>query len=267
MGLFNSIKDVAQYVPFVGPLIQAERNREQQQDVLNWQKSAQQTTWDREDTSVQRRVTDLKAAGMSPVLAAGQGAQASSPIQVTAPQKQIVDPLAQASMVMSLITAKENIATQASQRKLMELQGQKAAAEGLSTLARIKLIEPEAESLMTGSVRNRSQASDAIQAARIKAHDLQIQRDTRTHSRPSGPGGIIRDLLNSGPSGVIRSATQQAIRNAQNHDYTQGGANRWPHGYHRQQFRDDSLQDYYRDASGVLRHRRTHQKHHWYNRR
>jgi len=51
-----------------------------------WQKNMQEEAWDREDEAVQRRVADLKAAGLSPVLAAGNAASSTNPISIMAPQ-------------------------------------------------------------------------------------------------------------------------------------------------------------------------------------
>lgn len=70
----------------IGGLVSGSQNYKLGKRQLEWQQYAQQKTWEREDNAVQRRVADLKAAGMNRLLAAGSGASTSAPVHVDAPQ-------------------------------------------------------------------------------------------------------------------------------------------------------------------------------------
>lgn len=129
MGIFNSV-------------IQAQnnkRNYEMQQETLQWQKDKQAEAWRREDNAVQRRSADMEAAGMSKTLAAGNAAQASSPIAVTAPQKANTDwnmgLIDKANAVMSGIQQYQNIGQTAAQTELLKLQQEKTKADTLKSVS------------------------------------------------------------------------------------------------------------------------------------
>jgi len=73
----------------------------------NYQKDLQKKMFEREDTSIARRVADLQASGLSPVLAAGQGASAGPVVPVKPPEVSGIDQMAQ--IYMNLITMQANV--------------------------------------------------------------------------------------------------------------------------------------------------------------
>ena len=68
----------------------ANKNFELQQAQFEYEKQLQNRIFDREDSSIQRRMADLQKAGLSPLLAAsGDGAGSGTPIATQAPQMDV----------------------------------------------------------------------------------------------------------------------------------------------------------------------------------
>ncbi len=99
-------------------------NFQSQQNLLNWQKEAQQTTWNREDSATQRKVADLKAAGISPHMAAGGGASSSGPVSgMKAPQRDPNVSLRGMEGMQKVVESFANIAQTLAQTQVLNAEG------------------------------------------------------------------------------------------------------------------------------------------------
>ena len=97
-----------------------------------YQHGLQRDIFNREDTSIQRLVADLKAAGLSPVLAAGQGAGTGGVVSTTVPQTDLSDRVLSA---LSLMKMEADISKTRAEEAYVNLQANNAGIMLPSQLA------------------------------------------------------------------------------------------------------------------------------------
>lgn len=123
----------------------AMQNLQFSRENFEWQKDTQNRIFKREDNAIKRRVRDLKRSGLSPVLAAGSGANAGAVVKTDAPKADVVrgpnltEAAGMANNVMNLMKQKADISTTYAQKNLIDMQAAHEKAKKYGTVLSNKL--------------------------------------------------------------------------------------------------------------------------------
>lgn len=132
-------------------------------------------------TQYQRAVEDMRAAGINPVMAAGNGGASAPVVQGTAPGAQVANNLANAAKVMAvdIPQAKANISQQEANTKVADQVAKRTVEETELTKANRRATLANAKAVESG------QAERNVRAAPWEVGDAYVKGAKKTMNEPA----------------------------------------------------------------------------------
>lgn len=181
----NSLGSYAAAVPY----LKDQMNYEAQQRKLKYDQQLQQQIFAREDNAATRRAADLRAAGLSPTLAAGSAAGAGGVVATTAPQASGGAEQSTAA-IMSMLKMAQDISMSQSQQMLLRQQAGLVQNQADSEV--MKQMKYYADILKLNASANKDNWD-----TQTIVHDLNLARGIGTGTRYHGNSiaHTIKDLV------------------------------------------------------------------------
>lgn len=170
------------------------QNQANYKETMAWQKQENEITRQREDNAIQRRMADLKASGINPIIAGGGGADVSSG-GITPVQHYEKDE-SSGQMIANLVSQKAQLENINAQTKVAEAQAENVNAQTAKIEEETKGYEGSRKNVNADTALKEVQKASTEMKRLIDEHDYGILKGTDIRSNTNGIVGQIVDAIN-----------------------------------------------------------------------